>query len=171
MKLVPLVALLFLVGAPIYSQSLDCIGDHHEGCPVLVVSEELVAVPKCQQPQEVGHGTSSSLIRGKLYRRDEDGRQPATIVEVMRECLNEEKEVVRSCPMSLSLEPDGRFSQSIWRKSVGEAICRDGVLAKRDYVESIQLRLKSPGCRDLIVPLVWPWKDKSLVIDCESTER
>ena len=170
MSLILSLAMLILSVDAQLARDIDCVGDHHEGCPVLVTSEELVDDPKCEKDQYVSHGTNSILIKATLLLRDSKGLRPATKIVALRECLNEKKEVVRSCPIKLSLEPDGRFQKSIWRTSVGEAICQNGVLAKRAYEETVQLRVKASGCQDLIVPVVWPWKERSLVLDCHTSK-
>ena len=148
----------------------ECVGDHHEGCPVLVSKEQRTQDPGCHGPQEISHGTAQFLIRGTLVMQSASDQQPARKFTVMRECLDEIGGVVRGCPMPFRLDRAGRFNQEVWRKSVGEAICRDDVLVTREYEEKVQLRFQAKGCQDLVVPMVWPWDDRTLVMDCRETK-
>ena len=87
-------------------------------------------------------------------------------LRVYRECLDDHGKVVRSCPIDFIVGPDGAFSQEIWVKSVGEALCRDDVVTERKYEERVQLRFHARGCTDLIVPYEWPSEPGPLVMQC-----
>ena len=148
------------------AQDPNCVGDHHEGCPVLVLTETTRKDPGCKSRQVISHGDSFSLFKGWLAWKDGRAVRPITDPRVFRECLDEDGHVVRSCPMDFTIDPDGSFSQDIWRKSVDETLCKDDVLTIRTYEERVQLRFTAERCDDLIVPFKWPSDPETFFMTC-----
>src|SRR5258705_9233620 len=117
--------LLFLwlaLTSRVAAQDPNCVGDHHEGCPVLVAKEMKRSDPGCKSHQEISHGTSSSLFKGTLSWQDGEKSGLIQEVHVFRECLDERGKVARSCPMQFDVDREGGFNQEIWVKSVDEAL-------------------------------------------------
>ncbi len=164
--------LLLLVWSPLVAGTSfhDCVGDHHEGCPVLVTKEQKTSDPGCQGRHEISHSTASFLIKGTVVLDSASGRLPARQLTVIRECLSEKGKIIRGCPMPFPVTEAGHFELEVWWKSVSEEICRDDVVVAREYDEHVQLRFQVTGCKDLVVPLVWPWDETTLVIDCQTTK-
>jgi len=156
---------LALTAVSIAAQDAECVGDHHEGCPVLVVKERKRDAPGCDSAHW-SHGTSSSLFRGTLAWDDGGTFKAITKASLIRECLDLNGRVVRSCPAEFELARDGSFSQSIWRKSVDEAICRAGVITEREYEERVTLRIQAMGCEDRVIFYQWPWQPQTLLMQC-----
>lgn len=97
---------IFILGIAVSSaaaaQDVDCVGDHHEDCPVLVKHEARVSKPGCDQ-SHFSHGEAHSLFKGVLGWQDGSHFRPIADARVVRECLSEGRKVVRSCPMSFTL--------------------------------------------------------------------
>jgi hypothetical protein len=148
------------------AQDPRCVGDHHEGCPVLVVKEAKVSTPGCDQSQ-ISHGDAQSLFKGSLGWQNGANFRPVTDALVLRECLDDRGDVVRSCPMKFTFAVDGAFTQEVWRKHVDESICRNGVVTSREYEEKVQLRFQAVDCEDLVVPFTWPSEPKRLMMKCK----
>ncbi len=91
-------------------------------------------------------------------------------VDLSRDCLDDAGDVVRSCPIDLSLRRNGSFRLELWSKSVDEAICRDDLLTTRSYKERIQLRFQADGCDDLVVTDTWPTPAEFLIMTCNARE-
>ena len=148
------------------AQDVDCVGDHHEGCPVLVVHESKVSKPGCDQSQ-ISHGEAHSLFKGVLGWQDGPNFRPITDASVLRECVSERGDTVRSCPMKFTFKVDGSFTQEVWRKHMDESICRKGVVTSREYEERVLLRFHAANCEDLVVPFKWPSDPDRLVMKCK----
>jgi hypothetical protein len=159
-------AVFTLVAVVLQAQSPDCVGDHHEGCPVLVISESSQPDPGCKGHQEISHGNVMWQFDAVLGAGSGPSFRPITSATVVRECLNEAGKVKRRCPVPLELGVDGSFTLELWRKSVDEAICRNDVMTSRQYEEHVQLRFKARGCDDLVVSTLWPSPTAPLVMVC-----
>ena len=164
----PLLVLMALVLAAtvVAGQDIECVGDHHTGCPVLTVTEETQADPGCQAPQEVTNGSIMWIFKGVVGREKGGAFLPLSEVRVLRECVDESGHLVRTCPVKAKFGRNGSFSVSLWRKSVEESTCRDDVLTKRSYEERVQLRFQAVGCQDLLVLATSPSPSKPLVMKC-----
>jgi hypothetical protein len=166
MKRLFVLPLLSFAMTIVSGQDLDCVGDHHEGCPVLVSTEETRADPGCKAPQQISHGSVMWSFKGVLGRRNGDSFQPITRARVVRECLDEAEHVVRSCHVEFKIGRDGSFSLDLRRKRVDESLCRDDVLTVRGYEERVQLRFQADGCDDLLVRSTWPSPSAPLIMKC-----
>jgi len=170
MKQILAIPVLGLAMTSVVAQSIECVGDHDESCPVLVVTEETRADPGCKGHQEISHGLVMWLFKGVLARRTGDSLKPITQAKVFRECLDEPGRVVRSCPLEFKLALDGSFSLSLSRERVDESICRADVLTIRSYEETVQLRFQADGCDDLVVRSTWPSPSAPLIMKCGRSE-
>jgi len=170
MKHILAILVLSLAMRSVVAQSTECVGDHHEGCPVLVVTEETRADPGCKGHQEISHNIVMWLFKGVLARKTGDSLKPITQAKVFRECLDEAGLVVRSCPLKFKLALDGSFSLSLSRETVGESLCRADVLTMRSYEETVHLRFQADGCDDLVVRSTWQSPSAPLIMECGRSE-
>jgi len=157
-----------MVVTSLLAQSSDCVGDHHEGCPVLVATEERRDDPGCKGHQQGSHGSVMWLFKALLGTGTGDSFRPITNATLVRECLDESGVVVRRCPMQVDFAEDGSFSLELWRKAVDEAICRDDVMTIRKYEEQVQLRFQARGCTDLVIRTLWPSPSGPLIMTCSA---
>jgi len=166
MRLLLVLMVLVLVATAVAAQDIECVGDHHTGCPVLTVTEETRPDPGCKGAQEVSNGSVMWVFKGVVGREKGGAFLPLPEVRVLRECVDEAGHLVRSCPVKAKFARDGSFSVSLWRKSVDESTCRDDVLTTRHYEERVQLRFQAVGCQDLLVLATVPSPSKPLVMKC-----
>jgi hypothetical protein len=140
----------------------DCV----EACPVLVSKESQIADPECRRHLQASDGTSSFLIRGTIVTESTSGQGPPRKLKVTRECLDKRGAIVRQCPMPFQIDSNGRFDQEVWFSSGTMSFCRDAFLVTHQMEERVQLRFRVAGCQDLIVPMLWPWEERTFVMHC-----
>lgn len=147
-----------------------CIGELHDGCPMLVAHEQEDAATGCTAAQGT-EGWTRATLEGTLGRQDDDAFRPIREAEFLRECLDGKGDVIRSCPLEIRLKHNGAFKQDLWLKSGVEIVCDQDFRVTRAYEEKVRIRVLAEGCKDLVVDFDWSWRPKRLLMVCAGRGR
>ncbi len=142
-----------------------CIGDLHDGCPMLVAREQEDAAKGCTAARGT-EGWTQATLEGTLGRQDGDTFRPIREAEFLRECLDGNGDLVRSCPLAIRLKRNGGFKEEVWLKSGVEIVCDRDYRVTRAYEEKVRMRIRAEGCEDLVVDFDWAWRPKRLLMTC-----